>query len=312
MSFLNSIVDKVYVINLKKDSKKLESVSKELNKQDIVFERFDAINGSTIINDNRFKPICNNFCGYGIKGCALSHRTIWENSLKEGYETVAIFEDDIIFNKDFNTILQLNYEYIPKDFDIIYLGTMFECGDTSYYNILNEKIQGIHNTKLNENILKVGGCGGLYGYIISKKCIEIIIKEKIDFHIDTNLTSYIKKNKLKAYAFHPVLVEQDTNSSNLSSKYPPLLNSVLSNIKITNQNNPIPFSWVVNETAYQYRNIKLCFLMIAIFLISFLVPIKYYYILYIWLIIEFLLSFSITDTLIYGIIISIPFFIKSY
>jgi glycosyl transferase family 25 len=312
MSFLNSIVDKVYVINLKKDSKKLESVSKELNKQHIGFERFDAIDGSTVKNDSRFNSICNNFCGHGIKGCALSHRTIWEKSLKEAYETVAIFEDDIIFNKDFNTTLQLTYEHIPKDFDIIYLGSMFECGDTSYYNILNEKIQGIHNKVINKNILKVGGCGGLYGYIISKKCIEIITKEKIDFHIDTNLKSYIKKHNLKAYAFKPVLVEQDTNSSNLSSNYPPLLNSVLSNIKITNQNNPIPFSWIVNETAYQYRNIKVCFLMIAIFLLCLVIPLKFYYILYIWLILEFIASFDFTNSLFYGIIISIPFFIKSY
>ena len=51
MSFLNSIVDKVYVINLDKDIKKLESIRKVLEEQHIVFERFNAIDGNTVALD---------------------------------------------------------------------------------------------------------------------------------------------------------------------------------------------------------------------------------------------------------------------
>ena len=310
MSFLNSIVDKVYVINLDKDIKKLDSVTKELREQHIVFERFNAIDGNTIKDDDRITKICNKFCYNGIKGCALSHRTIWEKALENRYEHTAIFEDDVLFNKDFNTNLQLNYYNIPNDFDILYLGTMFDCGDTSIYNRINEKIKNIHNTRINEHILKVNGCGGFYGYIISKKCIEKILNEKISFHIDTNMISYIKKYNLKAYAFNPVLVEQNIENSNLSFKFPPLLNYLLSIIKITNQENPIPLSWLINECGYKYKIINYTSLMLFVFLACFLVPLKYYYILYIWLLLEFLASFDFTNTLKYGIIISAVFFIK--
>jgi GR25 family glycosyltransferase involved in LPS biosynthesis len=311
MSFLNRIVDKVYVINLENDKEKLKSVSKELENQHIVFERFDAINGSIIKNDTRLTESCNSYCANGIKGCALSHKTVWENALKNSYEAIAVLEDDITFNKDFNTILQLNYNSIPNDFDIIYLGSAFNCGDTSLYNSINEKINGIHNTKINKNILKVNGCGGFYAYIISKKCIEKIVKEKISFHIDTNFIDYIKKYNLKAYAFQPVLVEPIVIDSNLSSKFPPLLNSLLSNIKITNQENSIPLSWIINESTYKYKNMNFCSLMIFVFIFCFFIPIKYYYILYLWLLLEFLASFDFTNTLLYGIIISVPFFIKT-
>ena len=310
MSFLNSIVDKVYVINLKKDNEKLKSVTKELGTQHIVFERFDAIDGNTVKDDDRISKICNKFCYNGIKGCALSHRTIWEKALENRYEHTAIFEDDVLFNKDFNTNLQLNYYNIPNDFDILYLGTMFDCGDTSIYNRINEKIKNIHNTRINEHILKVNGCGGFYGYIISKKCIEKILNEKISFHIDTNMISYIKKYNLKAYAFNPVLVEQNIENSNLSFKFPPLLNYLLSIIKITNQTHPVPLSWLINECGYKYKIINYTSLMLFVFLACFLVPLKYYYILYIWLLLEFLASFDFTNTLKYGIIISAVFFIK--
>jgi hypothetical protein len=312
MSFLNSIVDKVYVINLKKDTKKLKSVTKELDDQHIVFERFDGIDGSSMKSDSRLTQSCNSYCGYGIKGCALSHRTIWENALKKGYEAIAIFEDDIVFNEKFNTTLQLNYYSIPNDFDIIYLGSAFDCGDTSTYNTIRENLNSIKNQRINKDLLKVSGCGGTYAYIISKKCMERFVKEQINFHIDQQIVKIIKKNKLKAYAFQPVIIEPYIHESNLNSSFPPILNFILSYVKLTNQKNAISLNWLINETAYQYGKLKLCFLMLAIFLICFLVPIKYYYTLYIWLIIEFLASFDFNNTLIYGIIISIPFFIKQY
>lgn len=310
MSFLNSIVDKVYVINLKKDNEKMKSVTKELGNQHIVFERFDAIDGNTVKDDDRITKVCNKFCYNGLKGCALSHRTIWEKALEKRYEHIAIFEDDILFHKDFNNILQLNYYNIPNDFDIVYLGAMFDCGDTSNYNRINEKINNINNTKINEHILKVHGCGGFYGYIISKKCIEKILNEKISFHIDTNMKTYIKKYNLKAYAFNPVLVEQNIANSNLSFKFPPILNLIISNVKITNQTHPIPLSWLINECGYKYKSINYTSLMLFVFLACFLVPIKYYYTLYIWLLLELLASFDFTNTLVYGILISIVFFIK--
>ena len=310
MSFLNSIVDKVYVINLKKDSEKLKSVSKELEGQHIVFERFDAINGSTIGSDTRLTKTCNSYCGYGIKGCALSHMTIWENALKKGYEAIAVLEDDVIFNNNFNTTLQLNYHSIPNDFDIIFLGSSFQCGDTSMYNKLLESTLNINNTRINENILKVSGCCGIYAYIISKKCMERFVKEKIDYHIDQDMIKHIRKYNLKAYAFQPTIVETSIKDSNLTSRFPPLLNYTLSFIKLTNQNNPITLDWALNETLYQYGKIKLCFLMLAVFLACFLVPLKYYYVVYLWLTLEFLASFDFTNTFIYIIIISVPFFIK--
>lgn len=312
MSFLNSIVDKVYVINLKKDSKKLESVTKELNKQDIVFERFDAIDGNTIKNDSRITSFCNSFCPNGVKGCALSHRTIWENALKEGYETVAILEDDIIFNENFNTTLQLNYHSIPNDFDIIFLGSAFQCGDTSIYNKFLESVLNINNKKINENILKVSGCAGIYAYIISKKCMEEFVKEKINFHIDQEMLSHIRKLNLKTYAFQPTIIETYIENSNLSSNFPLLLNSLLSNIKLTNQNKSITLSWGLSEANYQIGKFKLTYLLGIIFILCLVIPLKYYYILYIWLILEFIASFDFTNSLFYGIIISIPFFIKSY
>ena len=45
MSILNKIFDKIYVINLKKDTFKKEMINKKFNDLKIKFEFIDAVNG---------------------------------------------------------------------------------------------------------------------------------------------------------------------------------------------------------------------------------------------------------------------------
>jgi GR25 family glycosyltransferase involved in LPS biosynthesis len=92
MSFINKIVDKVYVINLKKDTERLESITTQLKAQDIEFERFEAVDGSTLKNDLRLTSQCNTTCPDGLKGCAVSHRTLWEIMIEKDYKKILVFD----------------------------------------------------------------------------------------------------------------------------------------------------------------------------------------------------------------------------
>jgi len=47
-SFVNKICDKVFVINLKKDTERMESITTQLKAQNIDFERFEAYDGNDI------------------------------------------------------------------------------------------------------------------------------------------------------------------------------------------------------------------------------------------------------------------------
>ena len=149
MSFINKIVDKVYVINLEKDSERLESITTQLKAQNIEFERFEAIDGASIKNDLRLTTHCSSNCPDGLKGCAISHRTLWETMIEKDYKNILIFEDDAILNSNLDSELQLSWNEIPNDFDILYLGSTFYCGDTSLYNQLVTKLT-------NRRIEKVG------------------------------------------------------------------------------------------------------------------------------------------------------------
>ena len=312
MSFTNKIVDKVYVINLEKDSERLETISSSLNKQNIEFKRFNGILGSTVSNDSRVTKACNSFCTDGMKGCALSHRSVWENMIENDYKHVMILEDDAHIKPSFDTDIQFLWDSVPEDFDILYLGSHFYCGDSSTYNKITTAAFSKNVKEVTSRVYQVEGCGGFHAYIISQSCAKKFIEEKIAFHIDIEVMKYIKNSSLKAYAYQPVLITSGNNLSNLSSTYPPLLTSVISKIVITNQldSNNKSLDFFMNEYIGKISDLEINPLMITVFILSFLIPLKFYFLLYVWLLAEFIISKDLKHTFHYIIITSIPFFIK--
>ena len=131
MAFINRVCDKVFVINMDKDTKRLSKFDTCMKQNNIVYERFSAIVGSQIKNDSRLTDYCNTFCPDGVKGCALSHRTIWEDTIKNSYKNVLIFEDDAIVDENFDRTFQNIWNYMPKEYDIMFFGSLFGGTDNS-------------------------------------------------------------------------------------------------------------------------------------------------------------------------------------
>ena len=61
MSYINTLVDKVYVINLDKDKERLELINKALQREKVDYERIPGVIGSQIGYDNRISFLCNTF-----------------------------------------------------------------------------------------------------------------------------------------------------------------------------------------------------------------------------------------------------------
>ena len=146
----NDLVDNVYVLNLEDELFKYEILARKLDKKSIKHERFNATSGKA--NDTslleqfqmyaraieKYKDsdildamiICSgkNVClnlgpmrAPGADGCRLSNKRILEDAIKNDYESILIFQDDIYFHNEFDTLLALHYEEIKRS-DIFYLG----------------------------------------------------------------------------------------------------------------------------------------------------------------------------------------------
>ena len=95
---------------MKKDTERLEFMSKQLSVLDIPFAIQEGIDGKTydfqkIYDESLAIKLNGAELTPGEKGCLLSHRLIWEKVVKENIAYALILEDDIELTPDFKNIL---------------------------------------------------------------------------------------------------------------------------------------------------------------------------------------------------------------
>jgi GR25 family glycosyltransferase involved in LPS biosynthesis len=209
-SILNKFVDCSWVINLERRKDRLEHITKEFDKFNITFKRFDAIDGKKMGEDVRSSQVA----------CLRSHVGVIKESLKNGYDRIAIFEDDIIFCDDFEKRFEYYAAAVPSDWDIMYLGG-------AHFN------QGL---EMKPFINKVNGVYGAFAMILNnksglfQKIIELTESESepIDEYYCKMLGDF------NIYIFSPFFVKTINTVSDISENKKPfsyeLVNKYFKNI----------------------------------------------------------------------------------
>ena len=95
---------KVYVVNLKKNPERMESIDAQLKKLGVEYERIEAVYGKELTPEERrevyspFRAWCarGSYLGAGEIGCALSHLKIYKKMMSEGVEKALVLEDDVL------------------------------------------------------------------------------------------------------------------------------------------------------------------------------------------------------------------------
>jgi len=304
MSYVNKVVDKVYVINLDRDTERLQKTKQQLDKLNIEFTRFPAILGAQVKTSNHLTDFCLKYCTDGIKGCAMSHKTIWEDMLKNNYKHVLVLEDDVSFSDDFEHLFKTGWDQLPKDFDIWYLGCNIKCTDTKTLPTVYNQALGHTPKHVDTYIQRVYGSIGNYGYIISNKCARTFKHLPINTHIDSEVTTWINKHGLMAYSVKPLIIsssgyydgnnkEQETIRSSLAESYPYLLNSALRHVPFSDT---ITLDWGASENFAKIGGYNINLLIVAMVLLVLLTNPNYYFFFGIWLLVEYLYSKDAKNT----------------
>lgn len=116
---INFFFDHVYCVNLERRKDRRKYMRSLFEKYGISASFIRAIDGENSKLVDRMYKRSSNVTKPEI-GCHLSHKYIYEDAMRKGYETICIFEDDVIPHKDLNNIL-LNVFDVP-DWTILYLG----------------------------------------------------------------------------------------------------------------------------------------------------------------------------------------------
>ncbi len=219
---------KVYVLNLKEDKDRLQSISKALEQLNISWERVEAIRGS-LINRKEHPEI---FCGTefvvkynafskayyrgsltdGELGCALSHLKVYHQIAMNNEDGAIIMEDDFVPKENVITFVKKALRIKPNA-DIIYCHGEIKAGLRKAVWLLPLKIPGT------DKVLQRQGIPGLNWffnrrrrhmstvcYWISKKAamqlLELGYPVKFESDVLTGLLAY---NHFKFYVIHPGL-----------------------------------------------------------------------------------------------------------
>lgn len=145
-NILNDI--KIFVINLDEDKEKLAEFSKNLNNQNIEFERFPGVrlteeNKQFYIEQKLLNPNCK-LLKKGWVGLSMAHLSLWKhiyNNCNEKY--FLIFEDDEIIHDNYLNKLNDILNEIKNDFDFLNLNTLRTDGE-----LVNEYVYKIQKKAL--------------------------------------------------------------------------------------------------------------------------------------------------------------------
>lgn len=180
------LLSKIYVINLAKRKDRMLQAVQQLNKYSIPFERVEAIEHDK-----------------GAEGLRLTMEKLFKDCIKNKYENVLIFEDDLdIIEPEINSIMSKVMNDLPPNYDIIYLGCQLCNHPKGFYNY---------------NILKgVDSAFATHAAIYSLKAMKEIIKGKMEAPIDNYLQRTIQQ-KGNCYAVYPILCSQIIGHSDIYS-----------------------------------------------------------------------------------------------
>lgn len=113
---------RIFVINLRTSAERRKMMEDQLDKLNLPFEIFSAINGASLseneilsLYDNDYYHSRPSYYSKGMIGCTLSHYYIYKKIVEEKIENAFILEDDMALNINLPKILKRLPEVIRKD-----------------------------------------------------------------------------------------------------------------------------------------------------------------------------------------------------
>ena len=211
-------LDKIYIINLERNVIRKEKMLNKLNNFTKKYSFFKAVDGS-VLKPNDYYPHISSILVDDIKnkqwgvdltlggiGCAMSHKKIWEMTVKEKHNRVLVLEDDAIILDNFNNLEEM-LNYVPEDWDIIYLGS-------SQYKI---------KTKVNNYVSKLDYIYTTIGYIINYRSASRLlnmfpIRKQIDTVMNWAETPNFNSRSINRYIIEPNVINNGFGKTDIQIK----------------------------------------------------------------------------------------------
>lgn len=238
-------IDNIYVINMDKSINRLQKITKKLNKLNKNFTRISAVNGEDLTKMDKLKNCTwfgRNCCTSSIIGCYMSHKKTWQTMINNNDKYALILEDDCNFVKSFDKDFQnaLHELFINQpDWDFLYCGYFGPYKKqlpkpniiTCLQSMFLEKVSSPDHIYEGKYTYIPLSPVGFHCYVISQSCAKKLLHymDKINYHIDVEFLKHAKKFKVFATKKKLAIQSSNSDNSNLTEKYPIILNKYFDN-----------------------------------------------------------------------------------
>ena len=212
---------KIYLISLKRATERRERLINDLQRLDLDFELFDAVDGSEL-KEEQIKEFCNipvlerkkSWFSKGMIGAALSHYTIYKKIIAENLPYAFIVEDDAKLTKDVKRLITEALQRIKENEVILFYYQSIEtsCKISKPGRQKLDERYSLYYPLINEHFVGAGA------YLITQKACRELVEIIFPVHVAPDDWKFFLKNGLSSVRLvYPKPVDTYDFPSNISS-----------------------------------------------------------------------------------------------
>ncbi len=166
----------IKVINLASRKDRLFDITDQLQKENLLFERIEAVDGKQLTLTHEIRELFKgNDFGFkrGVVGCALSHYYLWKRLINSKDKYYVIIEDDALLTNNFSQKLSYTINQILEhNIDLLFGGYHMSVKDREKYKDIYDINSDTTTIELIKYPLYIGGT---HCYIITKEGASALI-----------------------------------------------------------------------------------------------------------------------------------------
>jgi glycosyl transferase, family 25 len=197
------MLENVLYINLAERTDRKEQAEKEFARFDISAERVEAVKGNPLgLSTQKRKP--------GDIGCILSHVKCVQLAKDRKWNYVVVFEDDVEFRDEFDTLFWHYFRQVPDDWDMIFIGG-------NHWGRWLEFKDNPQLTRVTENVFRTTHTLTTHAYILRDTMYDAVIKRLTLGELPVDMLMMDLQTMFKVYAFRPNLAWQRPSKSDINN-----------------------------------------------------------------------------------------------
>jgi GR25 family glycosyltransferase involved in LPS biosynthesis len=207
---LNYFFDKIYCINLDKRIDRWQDITKQFEFNWInEYTRIPGIEGNIYnLKSDKYPHPMRGF--NGVSGGTMAHLNVYLQAYGDKCKCFLVIEDDCVFHNNLQNLWTKCMEQLPVDWDLLYLGGMFEPSKGSLHQVTTD-------------LLKGSGIMSTHCYAVRDTILLRLISTFLkDYPYLTDSADgflcQIQK-ECNTYAFYPPLAWQKAGFSDIQNEY---------------------------------------------------------------------------------------------